>query len=198
MLVIIGSVVVLLCVFGAYAVHGDLAILWQPLEFVIILGAAAGAFITANTRANIKQTAKGLKRAFTGPTYRKSDYLELLSVLYQIFKVAKTKGMLALEQHVEKPDESPLFAAFPKFLRNHHAVEFLCDYLRMIPCTENPNEVETLWMRNWRRITTSFTALPTPSRPWQTACPRSESSPRSSASSPPWARSQSRPRCWAS
>lgn len=145
MLVIIGSVVVLLCVFGAYAVHGDLAILWQPLEFVIILGAAAGAFITANTKANIKQTAKGLKRAFTGPTYRKADYLELLSVLYQIFKVAKTKGMLALEQHVEKPDESPLFAAFPKFLRNHHAVEFLCDYLRMMTLgTENPNEVETL------------------------------------------------------
>ena len=145
MLVIVGSVVVLLCVFGAYSVHGDLAVLWQPLEFVIILGAAFGAFITGNTKATIKQTIKGLKRALKGPTYKKADYLELLSVLYQIFKLAKTKGMLALEQHVEKPDESALFSAFPKFQNNHHAIEFLCDYLRMMTLgTESPNEVETL------------------------------------------------------
>ena len=66
-------------------------------------------------------------------------------MLYQIFKLAKTKGMLALEQHVEKPDESTLFNQFPKFLKDHHAVEFLCDYLRMMTLgTENPNEVETL------------------------------------------------------
>jgi chemotaxis protein MotA len=145
MLVIVGSVIVFACVFGAYSVHGDLAVLWQPLEFVIILGAALGAFITGNTKANIKQTIKGLKRAMKGPTYKKPDYIELLSVLYQIFKVAKTKGMLALEQHVEKPDESAIFAAFPKFQKDHHAVEFLCDYLRMMTLgTENPNEVETL------------------------------------------------------
>ena len=145
MLIIVGSVVVLLCVFGAYSVHGDLAVLWQPLEFVIILGAAVGAFITGNTKANIKQTIKGLKRALKGPAYKKADYLELLSVLYQIFKLAKTKGMLTLEQHVEKPDESALFGAFPKFQNNHHAIEFLCDYLRMMTLgTENPNEVETL------------------------------------------------------
>ncbi len=145
MLVIIGSVVVLVCVFGAYSVHGDLRILWQPLEFVIILGAALGGFITSNTKANIKQSIKGVKRAFKGPTYGKADYIDLLSVLYQIFKVAKTKGMLVLEQHVEKPDESTLFSAFPKFQKDHHAVEFLCDYLRMMTLgTENANEVETL------------------------------------------------------
>jgi len=145
MLVVVGSVVVLLCVFGAFSVHGDLAVLWQPLEFVIILGAAIGAFITSNTKANIRQTIKGLKRAFRGPTYKKTDYVELLSVLYQIFKVAKTKGMLALEQHVERPGESALFSSFPKFLKDRHAVEFLCDYLRMMTLgTENPNEVEAL------------------------------------------------------
>lgn len=146
MLVIVGSITVLVCVFGAYAVHGGhLGVLYQPSEFVIILGAAFGAFIIANTKSNIKQTFKGLKRALKGPVYKKADYLELLSVLYQIFKVAKTKGMLALEQHVEKPDESTLFAQFPKFQRDHHAVEFLCDYLRMMTLgTENPNEVETL------------------------------------------------------
>ena len=146
MLIIIGAVVVMGCVFGAYAVHGGhLGVLWQPSEFVIILGAALGAFIIANTKANIKQTLKGVKRALKGPTYKKADYIELLSVLYQLFKLAKTKGMLALEQHVEKPDESTLFAQFPKFQKDHHAVEFLCDYLRMMTLgTENPNEVETV------------------------------------------------------
>jgi len=146
MLIIVGAVVVMGCVFGAYAVHGGhLGVLWQPAEFVIILGAALGAFIIANTKANIKQTLKGVKRALKGPTYKKADYVELLSVLYQLFKLAKTKGMLALEQHVEKPDESTLFAQFPKFQKDHHAVEFLCDYLRMMTLgTENPNEVETV------------------------------------------------------
>lgn len=145
MFVIIGAVVVLVCVFGAFSVHGDLRILFQPLEFVIILGAAFGAFIIGNTKTNIKQTLKGLKRALKGPTYKKADYVELLSVLYQIFKLAKTKGMLALEQHVEKPDESTLFSQFPKFQKDHHAIEFLCDYLRMMTLgTENSNEVEAL------------------------------------------------------
>jgi chemotaxis protein MotA len=146
MLIIVGAVVVMGCVFGAYAAHGGhLGVLWQPAEFVIILGAALGAFIIANTKANIKQTLKGVKRALKGPTYKKADYVELLSVLYQIFKLAKTKGMLALEQHVEKPDESTLFAQFPKFQKDHHAVEFLCDYLRMLTLgTEDPNEVETV------------------------------------------------------
>ena len=145
MLIIIGAVVVVACVFGAFSVHGNLLVLIQPVEFVIILGAAIGAFIIGNTKANIKQVFKGLKRALKGPTYKKADYVELLSVLYQLFKLAKTKGMLALEQHVEKPDESALFNQFPKFLKDHHAVEFLCDYLRMMTLgTENPNEVETL------------------------------------------------------
>jgi chemotaxis protein MotA len=145
MFVIIGAVIVIGCVFGAFSVHGDLRVLFQPVEFVIILGAAVGAFIIGNTKSNIRQVFKGLKRALKGPTFKKADYVELLSVLYQLFKLAKTKGMLALEQHVEKPDESALFNQFPKFLKDHHAVEFLCDYLRMMTLgTENPNEVETL------------------------------------------------------
>lgn len=146
MLVGIGAIVVFLCVFGAYAVHGGhLGVLWQPSEFVIIIGAAVGAYIIGNSKATLKATGKGLKRALKGPHYKKKDYLELLSLLYQIFKLAKTKGMLALEQHIEKPKESALFQQFPKFSSDHHAVEFLCDYLRMMTLgTENPNEVETV------------------------------------------------------
>jgi chemotaxis protein MotA len=146
MLVIVGLVVVFGCVFGAYAVHGGhLGVLWQPSEFVIILGAGLGALIVGSTKTGLKSAGKAFKRALKGPVYKKTDYVELLSVLYQIFRLAKTKGMLALEQHVEKPDESTLFAQFPKFQHDHHAVEFLCDYLRMMTLgTENPNEVETL------------------------------------------------------
>jgi chemotaxis protein MotA len=126
-------------------VHGDLRVLFQPLEFVIILGSAVGAFIIGNTKANIKQTMKGLKRAMKGPTYKKADYLELLSVLYQLFKLAKTKGMLALEQHVEKPDESTLWEKFPIFSADHHAMTFLCDYLRLLTLgTDNAHELEAL------------------------------------------------------
>ena len=146
MLVIVGAVIVLGCVAGGYLMNGGhFGVLIQPNEFLIILGAAAGSFIIGNTKSNLKAVGGGLKRALKGPAYKKKDYVELLSLLYQVFRLAKTKGMLALEQHVEKPDESALFAQFPNVQKNHHAVEFLCDYLRMMTLgTENANEVETL------------------------------------------------------
>jgi len=146
MLVIVGAVIVLGAVAGGYIMNGGhFEVLIQPNEFLIILGAAAGAMIIGNTKTNLKAIGAGLKRALKGPTYKKKDYVELLSLLYQLFRLAKTKGMLALEQHVEKPDESTLFAQFPNVQKNHHAVEFLCDYLRMMTLgTENANEVETL------------------------------------------------------
>jgi chemotaxis protein MotA len=146
MLVIVGAIVVLASVAAGYGLNGGhFSVLFQYTEFIIILGAAIGSFIMGNTKTNIKATMKGMKRAVKGPTYKKADYIELLSVQYQLFRLAKTKGMLALEQHVEKPDESTLFAQFPKFQKDHHAVEFICDYLRMMTLgTENPNEVETL------------------------------------------------------
>jgi chemotaxis protein MotA len=146
MLVIVGIVIVFGAVAGGYLMAGGhFGVLFQPNEFVIILGAALGAFVIGNTKANLKAVGAGFKRALKGPAYKKSDYIDLLSLMYQIFRLAKTKGMLALEQHIEKPDESALFAAFPKVQHNHHAVEFLCDYLRMMTLgTENANEVETL------------------------------------------------------
>jgi chemotaxis protein MotA len=146
MLVIVGTLIVFGAVAGGYMMAGGhFGVLFQPNEFIIILGAALGAFVIGNTKANLKAVGAGFKRALKGPTYKKADYVELLSLLYQLFRLAKTKGMLALEQHIEKPDESALFAAFPKVQHNHHAVEFLCDYLRMMTLgTENANEVETL------------------------------------------------------
>ena len=146
MLVIVGWVFVVVCVLGGYAaLGGKLAVLNQPFELVIIFGAAIGAFVSGNTKTVLGRVGKGLGAALKGPKYKKEDYLELLSLLYTLFRLAKTKGNLALEQHVDNPEESELLAKFPKFMADHHAVEFLCDYLRMITLgTENAHEIADL------------------------------------------------------
>ena len=143
---LIGAVIVFACVFGGYmAAGGHMDVIWQPLEFVIIFGAAVGSFVIGNPGTVLKGTAKALGKLFKGPKYKKAAYVELLSLLYAIFKLAKTKGMLALESHVEKPEESTLFQQFPIFAKDHHAVEFLRDYLRLMTLgTENPHEIEAL------------------------------------------------------
>ena len=111
---------------------GHLDVLWQPFEFLIIAGAAIGQFVIGSPKTVIGGTAGSIGKVLKGPKYGKASYLELLSVLYSVFRLAKSKGDLALEAHVEKPDESPLFAKFPEFTSDHHAVEFLCDYLRLL------------------------------------------------------------------
>jgi chemotaxis protein MotA len=146
MLFIVGAVTTVVCVIGGYmAMGGKLGVLYQPFELVIIGGAAVGAFVIANPMPVIKNTLGSLGLLMKGSPYSKEAYLELLSLLYTVFKLAKTKGMLALEAHVEKPDESTLWAKFPIFASDHHAMTFLCDYLRLLTLgTDNAHELETL------------------------------------------------------
>jgi chemotaxis protein MotA len=146
MLVIIGWLVVAAAVAGGYAAAGGhLAVLFQPYEFVIIFGAGLGAIVCSSGKATLKGLGGGFMRAVKGPKYKKADYLELLCLLYQIFRLAKSKGNLGLEQHIENPQDSALFQQFPKFYGDHHTVEFTCDYLRlMILGADNPHEVEAL------------------------------------------------------
>lgn len=146
MLVIVGCVVVIGCVLGGFlAEGGNIAVLIQPFEAVIIVGAATGGYIIGNGKPILGKTGKAFGKLMKGPRYQRDSYVELLSMLYQIFKIAKTKGMLTLEQHIEKPEESSLFQQFPKFYADHHAVQFLCDYLRLLSLgTENALEVEAL------------------------------------------------------
>ncbi len=93
MFVIVGSVVVFACVLGGYAaMGGKLYVLWQPFEAVIIVGAAIGAFIIGNPKFVIGKAAGAMGHALKGPKYSKDDYLELLSLMYAIFKLAKSKG----------------------------------------------------------------------------------------------------------
>ena len=146
MFVIFGWIFVTVCVIGGYmAMGGKLGPLWQPFELVIIGGAGVGAFIVANPKYLLGKAGYGFKAALKGPKYTKEDYLELLGLLYAIFRLAKTKGMLAIESHIERPEDSSLFQAFPKFSTDHHALEFLCDYLRMMTLgTDNPHELADL------------------------------------------------------
>ena len=146
MALIVGILLVIGCTLGGYvAMGGKLAVLWQPFEVVIICGAALGAFVIGNPAAVLKGAGGAFKKAMSGSKYGKKNYLELLSLLYQVLKVAKTKGPLALEQHIENPGDSALFKEFPGFANNKVAMEFLCDYLRMITLgVENPHEVEAL------------------------------------------------------
>ncbi len=145
MLFIVGFLVVVGAVIGGYSVHGDLTVLWQPIEFVIIFGGAFGAFLIANPKHVVMAVLKSLALVIKGPKYNGAAYEELLGVLFSVFKLAKTKGDLALEVHVEAPDTSPLFMNFPSFLKDHHAVEFLCDYLRVLTLgASNPHELESI------------------------------------------------------
>jgi chemotaxis protein MotA len=146
MFLIIGSLVVLGCVAGSFmAQGGHLTVLWQPFEFVIIAGSGVGAYIIANPKAVLGRTIGAFGSVFKGAKFKKQDYVELLSLLYAVFKLAKTKGMLTLESHVENPEESDLFSKYPSFMANHHAQEFLCDYLRLMTLgTDNPHELESL------------------------------------------------------
>jgi chemotaxis protein MotA len=149
MFFIIGALVVVGSVVGGYiALGGHLEVLWQPFEFLIIGGAGIGAFVIGNSSTILKGVVSSFGTLLKGPHYNRAAYLELLGVLYAIFKLAKTKGDLALEPHVERPAESTVFTQFPHFSSDHHAVEFFCDYLRLLTLgTSNAYEVEAVMDR---------------------------------------------------
>jgi len=143
---VIGLIFVVLCVFGGYgAGGGDFGVLWQPFEFIIIVGAGIGAYIIANPAHVSKDTFGSIGSIFKPNQYGKAEYIELLSMLYLLFKTARSKGWLVLEQHIEEPKESDIFNRFPIFHGNHHAVTFLTDYLRLISLgSDKPYEIEAL------------------------------------------------------
>ena len=146
MLLGIGSLIVLSCIFVTFAaIGGHLAVLWQPGEVVMIIGSGIGAFIITNPIHVLKKIPKAFGTIASGGSVKGPEYLELLTMLFSVFKLAKTKGALALEAHIEKPYESDLFEKFPKFLKDHHAVEFFCDYMRMMTMgSEDPHKMADL------------------------------------------------------
>ncbi|WP_075215911.1 flagellar motor stator protein MotA [Mongoliimonas terrestris] len=146
MRLIIGIIVVFACVFGGYmAMGGHIEVLWQPFEFVIILGAAIGAFVIGNTAPVLKAVPSMFGTLLKGPKYKPEAYVELLAMQYALYKLVQQKGLMQVEPHIENPEESPLFNAFPTFAANHHAVEFVCDYMRMLTMgADNVHEIDAL------------------------------------------------------
>lgn len=129
---IVGAIVVLACVFGAYAAHGGhLHVLWQPSEIVIIGGAALGGFIIGNPISIVKMGIQKGLHAWVGKGPSKADYLELLQLLFQLFQIFRKDGPQAVERHIEEPEKSEIFKQYPSFLKNHHAVDFLCDTMKI-------------------------------------------------------------------
>ena len=132
MFAIIGMVVVLGAIVGGYLMeHGNLLVLLQPAELVIIGGAAIGTVLIANPLPIVIELGKGIASVLAGSKYTRDFYLETLKMLNDLFMAARKGGMVKLESDVEEPEKSPVFSKYPAFLANHHAVHFVCDTLRM-------------------------------------------------------------------
>ncbi|MBI4938798.1 MAG: flagellar motor stator protein MotA [Nitrosomonadales bacterium] len=146
MLVIIGYVVVAASVFGGFALAGGhMGALFQPIELLMIGGAAVGAFFVGNSGKTIKATLKALPSVLKGAKYTKDSYMELMALLYELLGKVRKEGLMSIEGDIEKPEESPIFAKYPKVLADHHVVEFMTDYLRiMVSGNLNAMEIENL------------------------------------------------------
>ena len=129
---IIGIVVVFGCVVAGYLMeHGNMTVLMQPAELIIILGAAIGTVLIANPLHILKKIASGIGGAFGGSPFGKQRYLDSLKMMYELFSRARKEGLMSLEADSDAPDKSPVFSKYPKFLKDHHAMHFVCDSLRM-------------------------------------------------------------------
>ena len=133
MLVIIGYIIVCASVFGGFAMAGGhLAALFQPLELLMIGGAALGAFLVGNNNKAIKATIAALPSLFKGSRYTKDLYMELMSLLFEVLSKVRKEGLMSIEGDIDKPEESPLFSKYPAVLADHHIIEFMTDYLRLM------------------------------------------------------------------
>ncbi len=155
MLIIGGLGFVLVCVFGSYALSGGaIGPLMEamPFELLTIGGAAVGTFVMSNNMYSVKHTFAGLKKTIKGAVFQKTDYVDLLSLLYYFTRLASTKGAMALEAHIERPLESTAFQRFPKILANQPVTAIICDYLRMVGMNaDDPHQIEDVMARELKK-----------------------------------------------
>jgi chemotaxis protein MotA len=148
MFVLIGWGLALACIFGAYIIHGgniSVIIHALPTEMMAIMGGAIGAFIVTNQPKVLKATIGGLAGCFKGSKYNKARYMELMALLYDILQKARKEGLMSIEKDVEEPHSSPIFQKYPGVGNDHHVVEFITDYLRMMVSGNlNAHEIEAL------------------------------------------------------
>jgi len=145
MFAIIGIVVVFGAVVAGYRMeHGNLKVLMQPAELVIIAGAATGTVLIANPLHVLKKIAAGILGVVKGSKITKQYYLESLKMMYTLLTKARNEGLMALEADVEEPKKSAIFSKFPKFLNDHHGLHFLCDTMRMAVTGSDPFDLDQL------------------------------------------------------
>lgn len=143
---IVGAVIVIGCILGGYVLeHGHLAALFQPVELLIIGGAAFGAFFISHPMPVIKKALGGIPGLLKGSPYSKARYMELLALMYALFVKIRKDGLIALEADIEEPANSAIFTQFPGITSDHHALDFICDYFRlMVGGSMNALEIENL------------------------------------------------------
>jgi len=146
MFAIIGSIIVLVSVIGGFLIEkGNLSVIFQPVEMLIIFGAAIGGFIIASPMKVIKSVIGGVLNILSGKAYSKTDYVEVLLLLSEIFTKIRKEGLVSIEADVDNPAESKIFSKYPNFLKNHHAVALVTDTLRTVMTTSiAPHELESL------------------------------------------------------
>ena len=146
MLIILGFIIVILSVLGGFVLsHGKLGALWQPYEVLIICGAAFGAFLVANPLKVVKAALLGIPGLLKGARYRRADYVDILSMVYDVLVKARKEGMIGIEKDIDNPGSSPVFSKYPKLLADHHLMEFTTDCLRlMVSGNMEPHELEQL------------------------------------------------------
>jgi len=156
MLTIGGLVLLFGCVLGSYITSGgSMEPLMEavPFEMWTIGGAAIGTMLMANSMHDVKHLLGAFGKMIKGAAFHKVDYIELLSLLYFLVRLASTKGAMALESHIEKPGESSAFQKFPKILANHHATTIVCDYLRIVGMNaDDPNQIEDVMARELKKV----------------------------------------------
>ena len=132
MFLIVGYVIVLAASLGAYAIHGSLLALWVPTEYVAIVGLLIGYFVAANNIKVIKATVGAIPGILKGSKFNKAFFIDALALLFEILSKVRKEGLMSIEGDIENPEASPIFSKYPNIVHDHHIIEFMTDYLRMM------------------------------------------------------------------
>ncbi|HRE17682.1 MAG TPA: flagellar motor stator protein MotA, partial [Rhodocyclaceae bacterium] len=145
MFLIVGYVIILAASLGTYAIHGSLLALWVPTEYAAIVGLVIGGFVAGNDIKVIKRTLGALPSVLKGSKYTKALYIDLLAMLFEILAKVRKEGLMSIETDIDNPDASPIFSKYPDIQHDHHVIEFITDYLRMmVGGNLNTVEIESL------------------------------------------------------
>lgn len=145
MFLIVGYVIILASALGTYAIHGSLLALWVPTEYIAIIGLTIGYFVAANNISIIKATIAAVPGILKGSKFNKAFYVDALAMLFEILAKVRKEGLMSIEGDIENPEASPIFSKYPNLVHDHHIMEFVTDYLRMmVGGNLNTVEIESL------------------------------------------------------